>query len=185
MFGLGDRLPDRVILECDLGVEVGVMEFEEFYRRQFPTLLRLCFLVAVDDAAAADAAQEAMLRAWDGWDRWERLRDGQPVAWVQMVALNLLRSRWRRIQVELRLAPRLYERPRSTPSRDLDVLRSLRQLSVRQRQAMVLFYWADLSIEGCAEVMAISPGAVKRHLERARKRLGEEVADMRLEGGER
>lgn len=157
------------------------MEFEEFYRRQFPLLLRLCFLVAVDDAVAADAAQEAMLRAWD---RWDGLRDGQPMAWVQKVALNLLRSRWRRLQVEVRLAPRLYERPRSAPSRDLDVLRSLRQLSVRQRQAVVLFYWADLSIEGCAEVMAISPGAVKRHLERARNRLEEDVADMRLEGSE-
>src|SRR5262245_55966399 len=79
---------------------LGVGEFEEFYRGERDALARLCYLATLDVEAAADAAQEAMLRAWQ---RWDAVAGGDPAAWVRTVALNLCRSRWRRIQRELRL----------------------------------------------------------------------------------
>ena len=144
------------------------MEFEAFYREHRDGLVRLCFLTTLDLEVAADAAQEAMLRAFG---RWATLKDEMPLAWVRRVALNLCRSRWRRAQRELHLLPRLYSVPPSPSTRDLDLVGTLRSLPDRQREAVVLRYWGDLSVEQCASVMAVSVGSVNQHLSRARSAL--------------
>lgn len=144
------------------------MEFDTFYREHRDGLVRLCFLATLDVEVAADAAQEAMLRAFD---RWAALRDEMPLAWVRQVALNLCRSRWRRAQRELRLRPRLYRVTTQTPVRDIDLLGALRALPLRQRESVVLRYWGDLSVEQCASVMGVSVGSVNQHLARARSTL--------------
>jgi RNA polymerase sigma factor (sigma-70 family) len=56
---------------------------------------------------------------------------------------------------------------------DIEVLDAVVRLSVQQRAAVFLTYWEDLSPDVVAERMGVSPGTVKRHLARARKRLGE------------
>ena len=146
-----------------------MVEFEEFYRSERDALARLCYLATLDVDAAADAAQEAMLRAWQCWDT---LADGNPAGWVRTVALNLCRSRWRRIQREFRLAPRLFVRSDDLqPVGDVDLVRTLKGLSARQRQAIVLHYVVDLSVEDIAAVMRVSAGAVKQHLSRGRQAL--------------
>jgi RNA polymerase sigma factor (sigma-70 family) len=53
----------------------------------------------------------------------------------------------------------------------VDLLRALRALPVRQREAAVLFYVADLPLHAVADAMGISDGAVKSHLARAREGL--------------
>lgn len=56
---------------------------------------------------------------------------------------------------------------------DLDVLIAVERLSVQQRAVVYLTYWADLAPEDVADRMGVSTGTVKRHLARARRRLGE------------
>lgn len=144
------------------------MDFDAFYREQQDGLVRLCFLTTLDVEVAADAAQEAMLRAFA---RWATLQNEMPLAWVRRVALNLCRSRWRRLQRELHLLPRLYSPPTASGARDLDLLRALGSLPSRQREAIVLHYWGDLRMEQCAAAMGVSIGAVSQHLNRARSSL--------------
>ncbi len=144
------------------------MDFDAFYREQRDGLVRLCYLATLDAEAAADAAQEAMLRAFG---RWPTLRAEAPLAWVRRVALNLCRSRWRRVQRELHLLPRLYSMPASPSPRDLDLVSSLASLPVRQREALVLRYWGDMSVEACAAAMGVTVGSVNQHLNRARSAL--------------
>ena len=45
------------------------MELAEFFEQTAPPLVRLCFLTTLDREAAADAAQEALSRAWRNWHR--------------------------------------------------------------------------------------------------------------------
>lgn len=155
------------------------MDFDDFYREQREGLVRLCFLATLDREAAADAAQEAMLRAFAGWDS---LRDQMPLAWVRRVALNVCRSRWRRAQRELRLLPRLFALLERVEPSDPDLVGALRRLPLRQREAVVLRYWGALSIEECAATMGVSVGAVNQHLSRARATLQGDRAFVIAEG---
>jgi RNA polymerase sigma-70 factor (ECF subfamily) len=141
------------------------MEFDDFYSAERDGLVRLCYLVTLDVDAAADATQEAMLRAYA---RWGTLADQEPLAWVRRVALNLCHSRWRRIQREIRLAPKLYLLTATPEPSDSDLLAALHLLPARQREALVLRYWADLAVEDCARTMGVSVGTVNQHLSRAR-----------------
>jgi RNA polymerase sigma-70 factor (ECF subfamily) len=149
-----------------------VDEYRAFYEREMPRLLRLCYLSALDTEAAADATQEAMARAWM---HWVEISDGNPGAWVRTVALNLLRSRWRRLAREVRLLPRAYEIARVPEPRDLDLHAALRRLPRRQREAIALYYWADLPVADCAAAMGTSEGSVKSYLSRARVKLAREL----------
>jgi DNA-directed RNA polymerase specialized sigma24 family protein len=68
------------------------MEFDDFYRQHRDGLIRLCYLATLDVEAAADACQEAMMRAFS---RWDTLAQQAPLAWVRQVGPNLCWSRWR------------------------------------------------------------------------------------------
>jgi len=149
------------------------VEFDEFYREEVHRVLRTCWLVTLDDQAAADIAQESMLRAWQ---RWEHLRHEDPGAWVRTVALNLGRSRWRRLKREARPARRLAVTSDAPAAVDPDLLAVLRRLPHRQREALVLHYWGDLPIAACARAMGVSQGSIKQHLGRARLALGADPA---------
>ncbi len=157
------------------------MEFAEFFEQTAPRLVRVCFLITLDREAAADAAQEALSRAWRSWPR-VGADSSDPAAWTTMVALNLCRNRWRRLASQARLASRAYSvDSRSDELPDVDLQRALRRLPVRQREAVVLHYWADLGVEACATAMGVSAGAVKQHLSRARQRLAAELGEPSLE----
>jgi RNA polymerase sigma factor (sigma-70 family) len=72
----------------------------------------------------------------------------------------------------LRSAPR-DEVPDHAQAVDIEVLDAVERLSVQQRAAVYLTYWEDLAPHVVADRMGVSIGTVKRHLARARKRLGE------------
>jgi RNA polymerase sigma-70 factor (ECF subfamily) len=145
------------------------MDFDAFYRRSYPDLLRLAYLVTFDGEVSAEIVQEALLAAWR---RWDTLAEGNPEAWEKTVVLNKCRSRWRRVRIELASKWRLAGAATAPVAvRDLDIVVALRRISPRQRQAVVLHYWGDLSVEQCAMVMRTSPRTVKQHLGRARRQL--------------
>jgi RNA polymerase sigma-70 factor, ECF subfamily len=151
------------------------VDFEAFFHRTAPQLVRLCFLVTLDREAGADAAQETLARAWRDWERIGA-EHSDPAAWARTVALNLCRNRWRRLAQQARLVPRAYiAESRTDDLPDVDLQRALGRLPSRQREAVVLHYWSDLSVEACAAAMGVSAGSVKQHLSRARSRLAVEL----------
>ena len=52
-----------------------------------------------------------------------------------------------------------------------EVLRAVAELSLQQRTVTYLAYWQDLPVSEIADTLAISEGAVRRHLARARSKL--------------
>jgi RNA polymerase sigma-70 factor (ECF subfamily) len=148
-------------------------DFEVFYRAEAGGLLRICFLATLNREAAADATQEAMARAWT---HWADISEPNPRAWVRVVALNLCRSRWRQIARHTRILPRMYTLDETIDAvPELDLYAALRRLPPRQREAIALYYFADLPIAECARTMGLSVGAVKSHLARGRDHLGSDA----------
>ena len=148
----------------------GVMDNEELYRRHATELTRYATgLVGPFDAA--DVVTDACLKAFESrnWDQVSNHR-----AYLYKTVFSVANDHHRRT-----LARRLRETrsavPESVPVTevDVDVLEAVNRLSVQQRAAVFLTYWEDLTPEAVAEQMGVSVGSVKRHLARARKRLGE------------
>ena len=148
-----------------------VNDFDAFYEEHQQRLIRLCWLLSVDRDDAVEIAQEALTRAWQNWESISSV-GSDPVAWTNRVAVNLS-SNYRRQHATRRRWKHLFASPEpSQPKAENDDLaRALRRLSVRQRQAIVLRYWHDLDLQGCAEAMDVSVGSVKTHLSRAHSTL--------------
>jgi RNA polymerase sigma-70 factor (ECF subfamily) len=112
--------------------------------------------------------------------RWSHLRDyDRPEAWVRRVAMNLAADRARSLRRQaralLKLAP-----PPAMPAVSVETLalvQALRTLPVRQRQAIVLHYLADLPIAEIAEVLAMPSGTVKSLLARGRRTLAAKLGE--------
>lgn len=132
-----------------------------FYRREYPRLTSALFAYTGDREVASELAQEAMARAWDHWTRVAHFDN--PAAWTCRVAMNLANSSWRRMLLARRIATqRQCEEP--VIEADIGVRLAVRQAVIalprRQRTAIALRYFADLSIEDAAKLMRCRPGTV-------------------------
>jgi RNA polymerase sigma-70 factor (ECF subfamily) len=144
-----------------------------FLRDEYPRLVAAVALVAGDVAAAEDAVQEAIVRAWERSERGERIDVLD--RWVAAVAMNLSLSRLRRLRVERLARPRLVAAATTDePSGDaIDVRDALAALPRRQREAAVLRYYLDLPTDEIARSMRTSEGTVKSQLSNARAHLAQ------------
>jgi hypothetical protein len=94
-----------------------------------------------------------------GVQRWRRLLGADnPEAWLRTVAINLARSRWRRAQRWVGLAPRLVEEPRDGDTEGHCLASASRNLPAGQREVIALHHLADLTVEQAATRSAYRPG---------------------------
>jgi RNA polymerase sigma-70 factor (ECF subfamily) len=149
---------------------VSDIEIQELYAVSYRRLLGQLIGVTGSVAEAEDVVQEAFVR---GLDRPARLLDADnPEAWLRTVAVNLARSRWRRAQRLVGLAPRLVEEPRDGDTDgNLVVLQALRKLPAGQREVIALHHLADLTVLQVAETLGVPTGTVKARLSRGRAAL--------------
>ncbi|WP_329109386.1 SigE family RNA polymerase sigma factor [Micromonospora sp. NBC_01699] len=135
-------------------------------------LVRLAVLLLHDRGTAEEIVQDAYVSLHR---RWPWLRDAdRALPYLRVSVLNRSRSalRHRRVvQNHLTVARPGPDAP-SAEAGALELLRhdavlaALRELPARQREAMVLRYYADLSEAQTARVMGVSRGAVKSHTAR-------------------
>jgi RNA polymerase sigma-70 factor (sigma-E family) len=141
----------------------------ELYSRHYGSLVRLAVLLVQDEPTAEEVVQECFIAMHDGW---HRLGDEEKaLAFLKQAVVNRSRSVLRHRGVIDRNPPKPAP---DTPGAgqeavSLDnsaVITALRALPDRQRQALVLRYYANLSEAQIAEMMGISKGAVKSHTAR-------------------
>jgi RNA polymerase sigma-70 factor, ECF subfamily len=134
-------------------------------------------LVSGSRPGAEDAVQEALARAWERTERGERIESLR--AWVMTVALNVVRSGFRRHRAERRATSRLtgtQSAPVATDDR-VDIARALAALPRRQREATVLRYYLDLDVGEIAMILHVEQGTVKTTLFRARRALSKSLGE--------
>lgn len=128
-------------------------------------LVRLARFMVGDLATAEDVVQDAFEQLQR---RWPRLRDdASALAYARSCVLNGCRSVHRRTAVARRHAPRLAASATVGPdtaevSAEHDAMMTvLRGLPRRQREVLVLRYYADLDVADVAGILGISPSAVR------------------------
>jgi len=138
-----------------------------------------CLRITRDAEMAADAVQEALLKAWDRRDDFRG--DAALDSWIHRIALNAAidMTRRRKTRAEDELDEDGYEAPpASGPESDYslealgeDLSSALRRLSAMERQAFLLKHIEGWRLDEIAESLQINIPAVKHALFRAVKKL--------------
>lgn len=150
------------------------LAFEPFYREHYPAVVGLVYTLTGSRHGAEDIAQEAFLKAHRNWDEIARYQ--RPGGWVRVVAMNLGRSRLRRLGSETRALARFVGMatsafPELEPPNE-KFWAAVRSLPRRQREVVALHYLEDMSTADIATTLDIAQSSVKNSLAQARASLG-------------
>jgi RNA polymerase sigma-70 factor (sigma-E family) len=148
-----------------------VLAIRELYTAHYKSLVRLAAMFVRDVATAEEVAQDAFVALHTAWPR---LRDtGKALAYLRRSVVNGSRSVLRhRVIVDTHAPAAAPDVPAAEHSafallEGSAVVAALRRLPARQREAVVLRYYLDLTEAEIAKAMGISQGAVKSHTARA------------------
>ncbi len=163
-----------------------IAAFTAYAEARGATLFRTAYLMVGDHQLAQDLVQEALVKTLLAWPR---LSDrGDLDAYVRRVIVTTCISWRRRRAFHERPVERLPEQQGLDPADSVAthdaVVVALAALPPRQRAAIVLRYYQDLTEAQTAEVMGCSVGAVKSQvsvgLRRLRDRLGSSFDEMSM-----
>lgn len=148
-------------------------DFGEWYGALWPPVLRAVTVSVGDRDLAEEATAEAFAKALARWPGPRRL--DSPAAWLHKVAVNEVRSRWRRARLERRVVARLGAEPlrhTAPPEPPDDALwNAVAALPARARQLIALRYLLDLPEAEIAHLLGITRGTVASTLSKARQHL--------------
>lgn len=158
------------------------VELEVWYREHAGDLLRLAVLACGDRATAEDVVHDAFLRCVRAQPG---PAPGKERAYLRRTVLNLASNqhRWNRRRGVDRLPP-----PEAADAAEgvavrtdvsTRVVTAVRALPDRQRDCVLLRYFAGLTDAETAETLGVSVGSVKTHLHRAREGLRPVLEDLR------
>jgi RNA polymerase sigma-70 factor (ECF subfamily) len=161
--------------ETTTGANAATPGFAEFYRRERDGVARALALTLGDADLGAEAADEAMARAYQ---RWSTVRGMEsPGGWVFRVGLNWSRSWLRR---RGRAPQPLFDPgPGEHQASEPDVLVALAELDLAQRSVVVLRLYLGLSEAETAATLRIPAGTVKSRLHRATRILQVRLGHLR------
>ncbi|MFF3940196.1 SigE family RNA polymerase sigma factor [Streptomyces phaeofaciens] len=173
--------------------QAGNTEFQAFAIGRYPRLMRTAFLLTGEQHAAEDLVQSTLEQVYVAWRRVASA--DEPEAYVRRVMINAHARRYRRKLREF-LAPKGDDQGLAYEIADTGdriaqaddrhaLLKALAELPPRQREAVVLRYWEDLTETQAAEAMGCSVGAVKSNTAKgiAKLRAVPGLADMVTHGG--
>ncbi|MFJ7155186.1 SigE family RNA polymerase sigma factor [Streptomyces sp. NPDC101118] len=153
----------------------------ETYRAHYRSLLGLAALLLDDTASCEDVVQEAFIRVHSARSR---VRDPEKtLAYLRQTVVNLSRSALRRRILGLKLLSKPMPDMASAEEGAYDqlerdaLIKAMKGLQRRQREVLVLRYFADMTEAQVAETLGISLGSVKAYGSRG-------IAALRLAMGE-
>ena len=143
-------------------------------------LLRMCYMQLGDRQLAEDVVQETFCKAYQGLGRFRG--ECSEKTWLMRIAVHVCwdtrRSWWfRHVDRSVRLE-HLPEPAVPFEERDDTLVRAVCALPAQQREAVLLYYYQDMTLTEIAQVLEVAPSTVKRRLDSAHKAL-----QRKLEGG--
>lgn len=137
------------------------------------SLLRLCYVQLQDQALAEDAVQETFLKAYKGFDSFRG--DSSEKTWLTRIAVNTCRDfqrgGWFK-HTDRRVTPDMLPVGTVQPdTEDLDLSLAVMKLPRKTREAILLYYYQDMSTEEIAETLGIAQSSVSNRLRRGREKL--------------
>ncbi|MFD4376041.1 SigE family RNA polymerase sigma factor [Streptomyces sp. NPDC058486] len=159
------KAADGAATAAGAGTTVG--HLTETYRAHYRSLLGLAALLLDDTASCEDVVQEAFIRVHSAR---RRVRDPEKtLAYLRQTVVNLSRSALRRRILGLKLLSKPMPDMASAEEGAYDqlerdaLIKAMKGLQRRQREVLVLRYFADMTEAQVAETLGISLGSVKAY----------------------
>lgn len=153
------------------------------YEQESQSLVGMLWVFTSDKTVAEDIAQEAFVRIALSW---HRMHDpAKAGAYLRSIAFNLARSQHKRArnardrEATSRLEADSAEVTAMLNDDERNVLVALRALPTRQRECLVLRYYASLEPLQIANAIGLSVNSVKTHLRRGLEALRGQIGDER------
>jgi RNA polymerase sigma factor (sigma-70 family) len=158
-------MPDEVTA-VDSPVELRPQTFDVFYREQWAKMVRLAWLMTGSRELAEDLVQDAFVQVGAKWASVQA-----PNAYLRVTVTNAVRAHARR---ENRKRSLPNERVQPVLPGELDeTWQLLERLPARQRQALVLRFYADMPLTEVAEALQCRVGTAKSLVHRGLARMKE------------
>ena len=155
--------------------------FEQLFQHEFDSLYGY-LARRVGPEIARDLAAETFAQAFAARRTYDRRR-GDPRAWLYGIAHNLLGRHYRDEERRLRALARLDEQREHVPPDEPQLAHVLTELSVEERDVLLLYAWADLAYDQIAAVLDVPVGTVRSRLHRARARVREALTQEEAVNG--
>ena len=171
--------------------------FEELYQLYYDKIYALIMMTVKNSADTEDILQLTFIKAWQNITK---LNDPRAFnTWLQRIALNESKSMLRKKRPDLSvddegengeilqfesdlLLPQEYAERDDLSAR---LRKIIEELSVVQRDTILLFYYNEMSVEEIAQIMDCSEGTVKSRLFLARKAIKTEIEEQERKSGEK
>lgn len=156
--------------------------FDQLMEYYYPKVLRMAYLISASHADSEDIVQETFVLCWTN-----RKKIKEPEYFGNWLYKTLTREAWRFCRNKKREQPveEVYgeEEPETASvleevmmrSRDQELYKAIKSLPVRQRTAIVLYYFNQMSTKEIAGIMGCLEGTVKSRLYTARANLKQEL----------
>jgi RNA polymerase sigma-70 factor (ECF subfamily) len=152
---------------------------EQLFTVHYPKLAGWVRRLVDDDETAHEIASEAFVRLLSKWTSIDKL--DSPQSYLYMIATNLVRDHWRKLERERRAftkaAAGIDPEPYSDPSQDVDIRELLSALPARLREPFLLHYYAGFGVKEIAAQLKKPEGTIKADLYHARAKLKEALAE--------
>jgi RNA polymerase sigma-70 factor (ECF subfamily) len=154
--------------------------FARLADRELDRAYRLAGLLLGNQVEAEDATQDALLRAWSAAASLRNPDDFQ--GWFDRILVNVCRDRLRRrrlvqfVPIDDASENRPTADPFASVLADDELARAIAGLDEDLRTAVVLRFWADLTVDEIARRTGTRPGTIKSRLNRAMGLMRDQLA---------
>jgi RNA polymerase sigma-70 factor, ECF subfamily len=149
---------------------------EELFAAAYPKLAGWVRRLVDDDDTAHEIASEAFVRLLSRWTKLDN-----PQSYLYMIATNLVRDHWRKLERERRAMRTMTAGtdpdPTVNPALDVDVKQLISGLPERLRSPFLLHYYGGFGLKEIAIMLKRPEGTIKADLYHARARLREALGE--------
>ena len=149
-----DKAPAPAAADHAAGRTPGAAGFDDLYRAEYRPMVRLARGLVDTSESAEEIVQEAFAKVFERWSRLD-----EPGGYLRTAVVNGARSELRKREVRRRIG--LTRRALPPPVEQDYLIDALETLPPKQKTALVLRFYGDMSEKEIAEAMGVRPGTVK------------------------
>jgi RNA polymerase sigma-70 factor (ECF subfamily) len=151
----------------------------ELIKEYGDSILRMCYIYLKDYHLAEDVVQETFLQVYNNYDNFRQ--QSSVKTWITRIAVNLcknqMRTRWFSVKKEEEFPILSYTEDYDGVIDREQLLTAIGNLRPKYREAVLLFYYQELSIKEIAGLLNKKESTVKVRLKRAREQLKQELKE--------